>query len=119
MQPPRSRDGDKRRVEITIRTEINCAHVDGDECRGVAPAVHVRLVAGDVGVVDNGGVMDDGVEHGGRREERDVGLEHGGGRLRRRHGAVVAEVDALGEAEAVLDGSREILGHYEMREQCG
>lgn len=112
VHAPGAGDGDERRVEIAIDVEQNPIHLERDQGRGVAPAVHVRLVARHVRIVDDGGVGDDGVEHWGIGEVGAAGGPlHGRVGLGRGHRPVLAEVYPLGEAQPVLHRGLEIRRH--------
>lgn len=111
MHSPGAGEGYESGVEITVNLEGDAVHLEGNEGGRIAPAVHVRLVTGNIRVINDGRVLDDSVEHGSGGEIGGGRLLHGGYRLRRRHGTVLAEVNPLGEAEAVLDGVRELLRH--------
>jgi len=76
VESPRAGDGDERDgIDVAMCLKVNISnHVEGNERRGVTLSMHVGLVAGNVGVVDNGRVVNDGVEHGRRGEAGGVGL---------------------------------------------
>jgi len=117
VEAPRGGEGDEGGgVEMAMRLKLNGGHVERNESGRVALAVDVGLVAGNVGVVDDSRIVNDGVEHGRGREVGGVGLGHGGRRLGRGDGAVFAEVYPLGEAEPLLHRFGEFLCHGFKRE---
>lgn len=112
VDAPGGGERDEGRMKVAIGLEQNPVELERDEGGGIAPAVDVRLVAGHVGVVDDGRVGDDGVEHRGVREVGAAGGSlHGRVGLGRRDRPVLAEVDPLGEAQPVLHRGLEIRRH--------
>lgn len=116
MQPPAGDEGDLGRgaPRGAVDPQLDLAHLERDERGRAEPAVDVRLVAGDVGAVDGGGVRDDGVGHGRHGQQRRRGFRravavHRGVRARRARAA--REDEPLGEPEAVLHRALEVLLH--------
>lgn len=119
VHSPGSGDGDERRVQITLGGERNAIHLQRNQRRRIASAVHVRLVAWNVGVIHDGGVLNHGVEHRSCREIGVSRLLHCRHRPRRRHCPILPEVYPLRKPQAVLDGAGEFLRHYAARAGSG
>lgn len=94
---------------MTMDVEGDPVHLERHEGRGIELAVDVGLVARHVGIVDDLGIRDNGVQHGGGGEVVVVG---GGAFHRRRRigrGPFIAEVDTLGKTEAVIHRRSEVV----------
>lgn len=63
VHAPRGAHGNKRRVQMTIDLHRNPVHLERNQGWGIAPPVHVRLVARHIRIVDDCRVADHGVEH--------------------------------------------------------
>jgi len=117
VEAPGGGEGDEGSgVEMAMRLKVNGGHVERNVRGRVALSVDVGLVAGNVGVVDDSRIVNDGVEHGRGGEVGGVGLGHGERRLGRGDGAVFAEVNPLGEVKALLHRFGEFLCHGFKRE---
>ncbi|RDX69844.1 hypothetical protein CR513_50983, partial [Mucuna pruriens] len=118
MESPSARDGDKRSIVVTISFHLNRVHLKRNQRRRIAPSIHMRLVARDVGVVHDPRIVDHRVNHRRRRAIHGGRPGHRRRRLRRRHRPVLPEVYALGELEPVVNRFRKFLRHHRRALGC-
>lgn len=90
-------------VKVAMGLKVNRVdHLERNESGRVTLSMDVGLVTWNVRVVDDGRVVNNGVEHWRGGKVGGVGLGHAGRGFGRRHSPVISEVYALGEAQPLL-----------------
>lgn len=111
MNPPPPLDGHQSSVQAAIDLQSDLLHLQRDQRRGIATAMHMRLVAGNIGVIDDSRVRNHSVSHRRRWEQPCRHRRRSLHELLRRPWRGLSGANPLWEPQPLLDRLREVLIH--------